>query len=132
MFGLVIKFCVVCLKVDVKLFVMCLLIVTNLMFGVLLSVDKSLFGCVLCLLLCFCDFLMCDYVVEGLVLIEFEARGVVVSVSSFGATIVSLRAARRGDVDEKDDVVFGFDDCESYDEVEGRLYFGVVCGWVVN
>jgi aldose 1-epimerase len=70
-----------------------------------------------------------------LALIELVARGITVSISPFGATIVSLRASRRSDDDgddERDDVVLGFDDCESYDEVEERPYFGAVCGRVAN
>ena len=130
--GLAIKSRVARSKADAKPFVTRLPTATNSTPGASSSVDKSPSGRALRSPLRPRDSSTRDHAAEGLALIELEARGVAVSVSPFGATIVSLRAARRGDADEKDDVVLGFDDCESYDEVEGRPYFGAVCGRVAN
>ena len=66
---------------------------------------------------------------------EIRARGITARVSPFGATLVGVECARPGredDDDGREDITLGYDDCESYDQTEGRPYFGAVCGRVAN
>ena len=65
---------------------------------------------------------------------EITADGIAVTISTFGATIVKLktRSVESDAVKNFDDIVLGYDDCESYDDTEGRPYFGAVCGRVAN
>jgi len=76
-----------------------------------------------------------DHTAGGLETVEIRARGITVRVSPFGATLVGVECARAGwedDDDAREDITLGYDDCESYDQTEGRPYFGAVCGRVAN
>ena len=76
-----------------------------------------------------------DHTAGGLDTVEIRARGITVRVSPFGATLVGVECARAGredDDDAREDITLGYDDCESYDQTEGRPYFGAVCGRVAN
>lgn len=73
-----------------------------------------------------------DELAGGLAPIELSARGARATVSPFGATVLTLEFAQDGDDGARDDLVLGFEDVESYDETEGRPYFGAVCGRVAN
>lgn len=75
-----------------------------------------------------------DHTIGGLDAHEITADGIAVTISTFGATIVKLKTGSGGDAAVKnfDDIVLGYDDCESYDDTEGRPYFGAVCGRVAN
>ena len=76
-----------------------------------------------------------DHTAGGLETVEIRARGITARVSPFGATLVGVECARPGredDDDGREDITLGYDDCESYDQTEGRPYFGAVCGRVAN
>jgi len=73
-----------------------------------------------------------DELAGGLAPIELSARGARATVSPFGATVLTLEFAQDGDDGARDDLVLGFEDVESYDETEGRPYFGAMCGRVAN
>jgi len=68
----------------------------------------------------------------GLAEATLEAHGIRVSVSPFGATLTRIEIANDTADEAFEDVVLGYEDVESYDETEGRPYFGAVCGRVAN
>ena len=61
----------------------------------------------------------------------YAQGGIRALYGGFGATLVGVECARPGredDDDGREDITLGYDDCESYDQTEGRPYFGAVCG----